>query len=133
MERTSERRWVALYDGNCRICTKGAKQLRFLAGDRVDLRNFQDPSTLEGLPSIPYDDLMKEMYVVAPDDRIFHGAEAIARIATLAPVVGPLVYAYYLPGVKQLANAGYKWLAKRRYKYNAADCDGGTCKLHAHG
>ena len=57
----------------------------------------------------------------------------MAPFAVVAPVVGPLVYAYYLPGVKQLANAGYKWLAKRRYKYNAADCDGGTCKLHAHG
>ena len=126
------KRWVVLYDGNCRICTRGAEQMRTLAGDKVDLRNFQDPTTLEGLPEISYDDMMDKMHVVAPNDKIFRGAAAIARVAALTPVVGPLAFLYWVPGIKQLADFGYGQIAKRRYRLNAKDCDGDSCKLHAH-
>src|SRR5476651_1285237 len=73
-------RWAVLYDGNCRICTRGAEQLRSLAGDKVDLRDFQKPENLEGLPEIPYADLMDKMHVVAPPEpgkarRIFKRSE----------------------------------------------------------
>jgi len=54
-------RWAVLYDGNCRICTRGAAQMRAMGGDKVDLRDFQDPKNLEGLPEIPYADLMDKM------------------------------------------------------------------------
>jgi predicted DCC family thiol-disulfide oxidoreductase YuxK len=125
-------RWAVLYDGNCRICTRGAAQMRALGGDKVDLRDFQDPINLQGLPEIPYADLMDKMHVVAPDGRIFKGAAAIARVAALTPIVGKLALLYYVPGVRQLADFGYAQIAKRRYRLNAADCADGTCKLHAH-
>jgi predicted DCC family thiol-disulfide oxidoreductase YuxK len=125
-------RWAVLYDGNCQICTRGAEQMRSLAGDKVDLRNFQDSENLEGLPEIPYADLMDKMHVVAPDGRIFKGAAAIARVAALTPIVGKLALLYYVPGVRQLADFGYTQIAKRRYRLNAADCENGSCKLHAH-
>ncbi|MGH7283925.1 MAG: thiol-disulfide oxidoreductase DCC family protein [Polyangiaceae bacterium] len=131
-------RWAVLYDGNCRICTSGAERLKELAGDKVDLRNFQDPKNLEGLPEIPFADLMDKMYVVSPDDgakpaRIYKGAAAIARVAALTPVVGPLALLYYVPGLRQLADFGYSQIAKRRYRLSGGECEGGTCKLHAHG
>lgn len=125
-------KWVVLYDGNCRICTRGAEQCRSLAGDKVDLRNFQDPTTLEGLPKISYDDLMDKMHVVSPTDKIFKGAAAIARVAALTPIIGPLAFLYWVPGIKQLADFGYTQIAKRRYRLNPATCENGSCKLHAH-
>lgn len=93
---------------------------------------FQDPKNLEGLPQIPYADLMDKMHVVAPDGRIFKGAAAIARVAALTPIVGKLALLYYVPGIRQLADFGYAQIAKRRYRLNAKDCADGTCKLHAH-
>ena len=130
--------WAVLYDGNCRICTDGAEKLKKLAGDKVALRNFQDPKNLEGLPEIPYADLMDKMHVVAPPKngepvRIFKGAAAIARVAALTPVVGPLALLYYVPGLRQLADFGYAQIAKRRYRLSGGECESGTCKLHAHG
>ena len=130
-------RWAVLYDGNCRMCTRGAQQMRSLAGDKVDLRDFQKPENLEGLPEIPYADLMDKMHVVSPSvpgkpDKIFKVAAAIARVAALTPVVGPLAFLYWVPGLKQLADFGYGQIAKRRYRLSAKDCDGDSCKLHAH-
>lgn len=126
-------KWAVLYDGNCRICTDGAEKLKKLAGERVDLRNFQDAKNLEGLPEIPYADLMDKMHVVSPESRIFKGAAAIARVAALTPVVGPLALLYYVPGLRQLADFGYSQIAKRRYRLSGGACEDGTCKLHAHG
>jgi predicted DCC family thiol-disulfide oxidoreductase YuxK len=125
-------RWAVLYDGNCQICTSGAAQMRKMGGDKVDLRDFQDPKNLEGLPEIPYADLMDKMHVVAPDGKIYKGAEAIARVATLTPILGKLALLYYVPGARQLADFGYAQIAKRRYRLNAKDCENGACKLHAH-
>ncbi len=125
-------RWAVLYDGNCQMCTRGASQMRSMGGDKVDLRDFQDPKNLEGLPEIPYADLMDKMHVVSPDGRIFKGAAAIARVAALTPIVGKLALLYYVPGVRQLADFGYAQIAKRRYRLNAQNCENGSCKLHAH-
>lgn len=129
-------KWAVLYDGNCRICTDGAEKLKKLAGDKVDLRNFQDPKNLDGLPEIPYADLMDKMHVVSPENgkppRIYKGAAAIARVAALTPVVGPLALLYYVPGLRQLADLGYSQIAKRRYRLSGGECENGTCKLHAH-
>ena len=134
--RSVRETWAVLYDGNCRICTDGAERLRKLAGDKVDLRNFQDPKNLEGLPEIPYADLMDKMHVVAPPEngkppRIYKGATAIARVAARTPVVGPLALLYYVPGLRQLADFGYSQIAKRRYRLSAETCENGACKLHA--
>jgi predicted DCC family thiol-disulfide oxidoreductase YuxK len=47
-----------------------------------------------------------------------------------------VVKAYYIPGIRQLSDLGYRLVARYRYALMgravaAGQCDGGTCHLHA--
>ena len=72
------------------------------------------------------------LHVVRPDGRVYAGAEAVARSIMLIPVAGWFALLYYVPGVRQLAEIGYRIVAKNRYRIagRTEECDGGTCSLH---
>jgi predicted DCC family thiol-disulfide oxidoreductase YuxK len=111
-----------------------------MGAERVTVRDFQEPGVLAAHPSITRDAAMRKMHVVLPDGRVFAGAEGAARIALRLRFVGWLAIAYYLPGVRQLANLVYTLVARHRYRLfgrrsagagaAAGTCDGGTCHLH---
>jgi predicted DCC family thiol-disulfide oxidoreductase YuxK len=123
---------IALYDGACRFCTREARRIARIGGDRVETRSFQEPGALDPFPGLTYDECMKRLYVVAPDGRVWGGAEAVARIAATVPVVGYAAFGFYVPGVRQLAEWAYARFAKSRYAFGKTGeaCDGGTCHLH---
>ncbi|MEO6421064.1 MAG: DUF393 domain-containing protein [Polyangiaceae bacterium] len=125
--------WIALYDGHCRICTAGAKRLaRWGAPGRVELRSFQEDGALAAFPGIAFDECMKRIVVVSPDGRVFGGAEAIARVVMTIRVVGFAAYAYYVPGVRQLAELAYRTVANNRYSLGGKTaCADDACALHA--
>jgi predicted DCC family thiol-disulfide oxidoreductase YuxK len=123
---------TVLFDGSCRFCTRSAHSLKRSFGSKVVLKNFQDPGALDPYPSITHEAAMKRMHAVMPDGRVYAGAEAFARIVATTPVVGWAAFAYYIPGVRQLADYGYDAIAHRRYRIagRTEACDGGTCHLH---
>jgi len=134
-------RLIALYDGQCRICTREAKRLARLARkETVETRSFQDEGALDAFPGITHEAAMKRIHVVSPDGRVFPGAEGVARLATRIPIVGALAWLYYVPGLRQLAELGYRLVAKYRYRFGVVGpkggrrpedkCDTGTCHLH---
>jgi len=125
---------TVLYDGACLFCTRSAQgiQRRFGRG-RVALVDFQEPGALDAYPAVTHAAAMKRMHVVTGEGRVFAGAAAVARVVASVPVVGWLAYAYYVPGIRQLADLTYALVARYRYRLSgrAGDCDGGTCHLHA--
>ncbi len=97
--------------------------------------NFQQPGVLAHFPGISYEACMQAMHLVTPDGRIFRGFEAAVRAVATRPVLGLIAYLYYLPGLRQVIDWLYAFIAGRRYRLfggNAvhSNCDGGTCKLH---
>jgi predicted DCC family thiol-disulfide oxidoreductase YuxK len=127
-------RLVVLYDGNCRFCTRSAKGLaRRFGPSKVSAVSFQDDGVLDGYPGVSYDACMKKMHVIDPEGRVYAGAAAVARVVRTVPVLGLFAYLYHIPGVRQLAELAYSFVAKNRYKlFGKTDkCDpGGTCHLH---
>ena len=126
-------RWIVLYDGLCRFCTAQAKRLVRLVGNRrVESVSFQDEGVLARFPGVTHEACMLRMHIVRPDGRVFAGAESVARAVTLVPVVGWFAFFYYVPGVRQLAELAYRYVAKNRYRLfgRVEECDGGTCHLH---
>jgi predicted DCC family thiol-disulfide oxidoreductase YuxK len=127
---------IVLYDGHCKFCTAGAQKLRTLARpSAIELLSFQDPGALDRFPGLTHEDCMKQMYLVAPDGRLYGGFEAAVRAVATRLVLGRLAYAYYLPGLRQLLDGLYRLVAANRYrllgKVVAADgCEDGTCQLH---
>jgi protein-S-isoprenylcysteine O-methyltransferase Ste14/predicted DCC family thiol-disulfide oxidoreductase YuxK len=129
-------RYVVLYDGLCKFCTLGARQLSALARSGVIERvNFQEPGVLERFPGVSFEACMRQMYLVTPRGHVYGGFEAAVRALATRPVVGWVAYAYYLPGVRLACDLLYRLLAANRYRIlgkavAAGDCEGGTCALH---
>jgi predicted DCC family thiol-disulfide oxidoreductase YuxK len=128
-------KYVILYDGHCKLCTRGARRLGSLArAGAVEAVDFQQAGALARFPGLTHDACMQAMYLVAPDGQLFRGFEAAVRVAATRPVLGILPGAYYLPGIRQLCDRLYAWVAANRYrlfgKTVADECADGTCTLH---
>lgn len=125
---------VVLYDGHCAFCTDQAKKLHRFANERFLLRSFQDEGVLDDYPGLTLQDCMKEIKLVSGDGRILGGAEAIVRAVEAGhAVLGKLLFFYYVPGVRQLADRLYEATAARRYSIggrSAKHCDSGSCGRH---
>lgn len=123
---------VALYDGDCRVCTQGARQLRrWVTAQQAQLVSFRDEGVLGRFPGLTLEQCELAMQVVRKDGRVFEGAEAIVQVLRHR-AIGKLAHAYYVPGLRQLADAIYRSIAKRRFQIagRTGGCVDGTCNLH---
>ncbi len=128
-------RYVVLYDGLCKFCTAGVKRLVSLARrGALEPINFQEAGALDRFPGFSHEACLRQMYLVTPAGTVYGGFEAaVQALATRRPV-GWLAYAYYLPGLRLLLDLLYIAVAAHRYRFwgnSVADCDTGTCALHA--
>lgn len=118
-----------LFDGECRFCSKGARQLRTLTNGEVELLSFRDDGVLERFPGISFDAAMKAMQFIRADGRVFSGAEGIVQ-AMRRRWFGKPAFAYYVPGIKHAADAIYGVVARNRMKIAGRECKDGTCSAH---
>jgi predicted DCC family thiol-disulfide oxidoreductase YuxK len=124
---------VVLYDGHCRFCTRGAQKLVALARPgAIEALSFQDPGVLDRFPGLTHDVCMQAMILVAPDGRRYRGFEAAVRAVATRPMLRLFAFAYYLPGIRQVCNRLYAWIAANRYRIlgKTDECEDGTCSLH---
>lgn len=109
---------VVLYDGSCRFCRAQANTLKRLAGGKIDLRPLQEEGLLERFPGVSLKESLREMKLIDAAGRVYGGAEAVARLLYLSrPLLGKLALAYYLPGLRPLADRLYAWVARNRYRF----------------
>lgn len=125
---------LLVYDGDCRFCHASAGRLLRLAGPKLRLVSLHEPGLLEAL-AISQEAAMQAMHLITPEGRVFRGLEAAVQALRHRPIVGVLAKAYYLPGLRQLGDLGYRLVARYRYAIMgravaAGECDGGSCKLH---
>ena len=102
----------------------------------IDAVDFQQPGVLDRFPGLTHDACMRQMHLITPTGKVYGGFEAAVRAVMTRPILGWLARAYYLPGLRQLFDAGYRWIAARRYRLlakqaAAGECPTGTCALHA--
>lgn len=127
---------VVLYDGHCRICRSQVKTLlRLAAPGAVEARDFHQPGTLAAFPSLDHAACMEAMHLVGRNGRVARGAEAIVRALATRRLVAPFAYLYYLPGLRQVADLAYAWVARNRYRpfRPPGDCADGACDAHLKG
>lgn len=116
-----------LFDGTCRFCTAQAKRLERMGRGRVDVISAYAPGVRERFPMVPQEGVMGEIKLVDTDGRLLGGAAAIAR--TLEHGGGPLgtlARLYRVWPVRPIADAGYRLIARNRYRI-AGKCEDGTC------
>ncbi len=129
-------RYVILFDGLCRFCTRQSQRLVSLARPgAVEVVNFQEAGALDRFPGITHDACMKAMHLIEPDGRVSKGPEAIVRTLATRPMFRWLPAIYYLPGLRSFLNGLYALVASNRYRIwgkvrRPTECVDGTCRLH---
>lgn len=116
------RRPVLLYDGECPFCRRQVERLGRWVGDRFETRTLQ----YEYGPG----DIPDEMKLRLPDGREFGGAQAAARLLWLRPAWRLVVWIYFVPGIRQIANWAYRWVAANRQRFSVCGCSDETCSRH---
>jgi predicted DCC family thiol-disulfide oxidoreductase YuxK len=122
---------TVLYDGECKFCTRSVAMLRRLdVTGRLQFMSLHDPQVAALYPSLTFDMLMREMWVVSAGGEKYGGADAIRYLSRHMPLLLPLAPLLHLPFTRRIQRAAYRAIANRRYAISGGDCGGGTCSLH---
>jgi len=118
-----------LYDGDCAFCRRSIAALQKLDWLRrfayVNVRDtkeaiLQQPPVL-GAP------LLEQMHVVTPAGKLYGGYGAVRWLAWRVPLLCPCAPFLYLPGVTQLGDRLYRWVA--RHRFQLVPCQHGACQI----
>ncbi len=117
--------WI-FFDAECRFCV--AHRRRW--GAVFERRGFiwlalQTPGTAERL-GITESQLQAEMWVQLTDGRKYSGVNAWGLLMRHVWWLWLLGLVIALPGFNGAAQAGYRWIARRRH------CLGGVCRIPSH-
>ncbi len=111
--RHAERGWIC-FDRDCTICTSLARRFRrTFEKHGFGLAALQDPR-VAALLALPPDQLLREMRVVTTTGEIRGGAEAIVYLAKQVWWAWPFFAAAHIPGVSQILDVCYRWVADHR-------------------
>jgi predicted DCC family thiol-disulfide oxidoreductase YuxK len=114
-----------IYDGDCRFCTRCVRIIA--AWDRagaIRLVPFQAPGAMATHPDLTLEEAREAMQFYDARGKRWAGAEAFREAARLLPAGGPLAFVLGLPGIRQLAGAVYRLIARNRYRLG---CDSQSC------
>ena len=83
---------------------------------RVERQPWQQiPERLASL-GLNTEDAMAQVWFVTAGGRLYGGAAAVNEALRLVWWARPLTYLYRLPGIRQLEDKVYRWVAANRYR-----------------
>lgn len=100
-----------------------------ISGGTLAAESFRDPGVPErhGLTAAQCD---RAIHLVA-GGKAYAGAEAVMRVMLGHALLRLLAWGYYVPGIRQAADAAYRWVADNRFRFGGS-CPEGTCDRHRH-
>ena len=127
---------VVFYDGDCPLCMREVAMLERLDRGRgqLGLIDIAAPDFDARSYGLDQDTLMGEIHAFTPDGRLVRGMEVFRR-AYGAVGLGWVLGFTRWPGVSQVADAAYRWFAKRRLSLTGrgdVEC-AGTCERRVTG
>lgn len=120
-----------LYDGECPLCLREVNGLRRLARGRgrVDFEDISEPGFDPGRYGLDAGRVMARIHGVLPDGRVIEGVEVFRRVYA-ATGFGWLLAPTAWPGLRRIADAGYRWFARNRLRLTGrgdAVCESDRC------
>ncbi len=108
---------VLIFDGDCGFCTKTANLVKQLdTHQRIRVL----PNHTTGLldeAGLTFEQTLEAAWFVDEKGRQFRGAGAINTcLAAVHGIFEPLVWLYALPGIRQIEDTVYAWVARNRYR-----------------
>src|SRR3954447_4236535 len=118
-------RGAIFFDDDCGFCTGLARRMRPTLERRgFKLMGLHSPVALE-LTGATIDDLMRELYVTAPDRTVYRGIDAVLFLMSAYPWLRPICAISRWPGVNAMLRFGYRVFARNRYRISR----GGSCSI----
>jgi predicted DCC family thiol-disulfide oxidoreductase YuxK len=109
--------WVAIYDGDCGVCTRSVRLLaRWDRGRVLELVSSQDPGVPARFPWISPAAYARALQLVGPGDVTYEGADAIEKILDLLPRGALLGWIFRVPLLGRLLDRFYRWFARNRHR-----------------
>ncbi len=105
-----------LYDEGCSLCVRFQKGIK--KWDRrglIEAVGFSDPRIPQIVPKMNRDQLLNSFHLVFPDGKVLSGNRALPDLLGLLPGLKPVGWLLRcLPGVPQMGDRLYAWIARRR-------------------
>lgn len=123
---------IVVYDGQCRICRGQIARLAHwdTRGDLAYL-SLHDPEVHRRWPDLTHEMLMREMWVIEARGTKHAGPEAVRYLCRRLPSLRFAKVLLAIPGMMLAVRAGYRFVARWRYRFGRVDaCDGSTCQVH---
>ncbi len=109
--------YTLVYDGDCRFCRRSADLVvSWNRGGVVEVVPYQRAGVAQRFPWIPDAAYREAMQLVGPGGETWSGAAAVERLVKVLPGGRPLGCLFALPLARPLARAGYRLVARNRYR-----------------
>lgn len=111
---------VVIYDGQCRLCRRLVRLVRWLGPDRpFQSVDYHDQAALaDCYPRVDADAAARSIIVLRADGRQLHGNDAVTEIMSLLPPVAWAAPILRLPGIRMVARRVYRWVSDHRYQFS---------------
>lgn len=124
-----------LFDGECPLCAREVAMLRRLdrARGRIAFADIAAPGFDAGRYGRSDAELMARIHGVLGDGRVVEGLEVFRRAYAAVGLGWALAWTDW-PGLRRVADAGYRWFARNRLRLtgrSAHACESGRCALPA--
>lgn len=117
--------WL-FFDAQCGFCTRIARWLAPILQRRgLGVAPLQDPR-VSALLGMPQRELLRELRFLLSDGRQYGGARAIVALAQEIWWARPLLWVSHVPGMMNVLDVGYRWVAQKR------SCADASCEVVLH-
>jgi len=121
-----------LYDGRCPLCRRELAMLKRLdRRQRIAAEDIADASFDGSRYGLSYEQAMGRIHGILPDGTVVRDVEVFRRLYR-AIGLGWLLGWTAWPGLRRVADAGYRWFARNRLRLTGrggASCDQGRCAV----
>ena len=128
-----DHRYLLIYDGQCAFCRNLAAMVtRLDIRGRVLLLDYhtQLDRVFIRAPGLDPEALQQAVHLVSPRGKVSVGFKAVRKLATVVPVLWPMLPALYGPGSSRVGPIIYDWISRNRHRL--FECQPGAgCPLHA--
>lgn len=127
------RQSVLLYDGKCNFCMSNVRMVAImdLLG-KLKLVDFHQVEDLKSLhPDLTQELATSQMYLIEVSGELLGGFYAFRRLSLKLPMLYPMIFLFYFPGMGVVGPIAYRWIAKNRYLFHFNKvCANNSCFRH---
>ena len=127
-----------VYDGNCQFCRHSVQLIKVMdLFATLKLVNFQEAALHpegkdEGMrvihPQLTYQKAMSQLYLIEPEGTLYGGFDVFRRICFTMPMLYPMIFIFYFPGMGIVGPFIYKMVARNRYLFHFnRTCQNNAC------